>query len=245
VTSPFLAAPPSSWVASNALAFALPDESCPVSPGHTLVVPRRVVATWFDASPEERTAIVALVDEVKSILDARHHPDGYNIGIDAGEAAGQTVMHLHVHVIPRYRGDADDPPGGVRRVIHSGSIDLAPSALATGGASDPFLRHLAPLFGRATEIAVVAAFVLETGLSDLEGHLLNALARGVRVRVLTGNYLDITQVGALRKLVAWSGGGRARIASPCSTSSATTASSWTGCGCSPRSAAGTTARARA
>lgn len=114
--SPFLEAPQSDWVASNALAFALRD-GFPVSPGHTLVIPRRLVATWFEATPAERAAIFALVDEVKRALDAELRPDGYNIGINAGEAAGQTVMHLHVHVIPRFRGDVDDPRGGVRHVI--------------------------------------------------------------------------------------------------------------------------------
>ena len=115
-TSPFLSIPPSAWVASNALAFAVEDRF-PVSKGHTLVVTRRVVATWFDASDDERRAVLALVDEVKRRLDEAHQPDGYNVGFNAGTAAGQTVMHLHVHVIPRFRGDMDDPRGGVRHVI--------------------------------------------------------------------------------------------------------------------------------
>ncbi|XXS84572.1 HIT family protein [Sorangium sp. So ce176] len=145
MTSPFLEAPGSAWVASNALAFALRDRF-PVSPGHTLVVPRRLVPTWFDATAEERAAIFELVDAVKRQLDAELQPDGYNIGINAGEAAGQTVMHLHVHVIPRFRGDVDDPRGGVRHVIPGKGNYLAgrPSPLATGGAEDPFLRHIAP-----------------------------------------------------------------------------------------------------
>ena len=116
MTSPFLDVPASAWVAHNTLAFAIEDRF-PVSPGHTLVIPRRVVATWFEATAEERAALFELVDEVKRLLDERLRPDGYNIGINAGEAAGQTVMHLHVHVIPRFRGDVDDPRGGVRHVI--------------------------------------------------------------------------------------------------------------------------------
>lgn len=115
--SPFLDRPESDWVASNDLAFAIPD-GFPVSPGHTLVVPRRECASWFEATREEQVAIVALVEEVKRQLEqGDQRPDGYNIGINVGEAAGQTVMHLHVHVIPRYRGDVDDPTGGVRHVI--------------------------------------------------------------------------------------------------------------------------------
>ncbi len=117
MTSPFLERPESDWIASNELAFAIEDRY-PVSPGHALVVPRRLIATWFEASREERQAIFDLVDEVKRLLDAgTPPPDGYNIGINCGAAAGQTVMHLHVHVIPRYQGDVPDPTGGVRHVI--------------------------------------------------------------------------------------------------------------------------------
>jgi diadenosine tetraphosphate (Ap4A) HIT family hydrolase len=117
MTSPFLERPESDWIASNELAFAIRD-GYPVSPGHALVIPRRLVATWFEASAAERQAIFELVDEVKRQLDSRPPaPDGYNIGINCGAAAGQTVMHLHVHVIPRFEGDVPDPTGGVRHVI--------------------------------------------------------------------------------------------------------------------------------
>lgn len=114
--SVFLQVPPSAWLASNEHAFAIADLH-PVSPGHALVITRRPVVDWFAASDDERRAIVALVDELKRRLDDEHHPDGYNVGFNAGAAAGQTVMHLHVHVIPRYRGDMTDPTGGVRHVI--------------------------------------------------------------------------------------------------------------------------------
>ena len=101
MASPFTERPASSWLASNQLAFAIRD-GFPVTSGHTLIVPKRETSTWFDASPDERAAIMELVDEVKRQLDTeKPKPDGYNVGFNAGEAAGQTVMHLHVHVIPK------------------------------------------------------------------------------------------------------------------------------------------------
>jgi len=115
----FLTLPSTTWVAQNAHAFAIRD-GFPVTPGHTLVITRRLVPDWFSATLEEQQAIFALVEIVKRQLDeGEPRPDGYNVGFNAGEAAGQTVMHLHVHVIPRYRGDMDDPRGGVRHVIPS------------------------------------------------------------------------------------------------------------------------------
>jgi superfamily II DNA or RNA helicase/diadenosine tetraphosphate (Ap4A) HIT family hydrolase len=205
VTSPFLKVPESEWVASNAWAFAIRDQY-PVSPEHTLVIPRRLVATWFEATPEEQRALFELVDEVKRGLDASARPpDGYNIGINVGAAAGQTVFHLHVHVIPRYRGDMADPRGGVRHVIpgKGNYLTSTEKPLVTGGLEDPFLQHLEPLFARATDVAVLAAFVQDSGLELLRESVEAALARGARVRILTGDYLAITQAAALRRLLDW------------------------------------------
>jgi diadenosine tetraphosphate (Ap4A) HIT family hydrolase len=92
-------------------------DSFPLTRGHALVIPRRHVASFFDTTPEEREAMVELLERAKLIIDKEHHPDGYNIGINDGAAAGQTVMHLHVHLIPRYSGDASDPRGGVRWIF--------------------------------------------------------------------------------------------------------------------------------
>jgi diadenosine tetraphosphate (Ap4A) HIT family hydrolase len=92
-------------------------DAYPVSPGHALLVPRRHVASWFDATSAEKGALIETVDAAKGIVDRTHQPAGYNIGINAGVAAGQTVFHLHVHLIPRYRDDVPDPRGGVRNVI--------------------------------------------------------------------------------------------------------------------------------
>lgn len=80
-----------------------------MSPGHALLIPHRHVPTWFDANPEEHTALLKAMDGAKVIIEESHRPDGYNIGINCGPAAGQTVFHLHVHLMPRYCGDVADP----------------------------------------------------------------------------------------------------------------------------------------
>ena len=92
-------------------------DAFPVSPGHTLVIPRRHIGSFFELSDAERTCMVELLAKAKAELDLSFQPDGFNIGINDGAAAGQTVPHLHLHLIPRYRGDAPDPRGGVRWVL--------------------------------------------------------------------------------------------------------------------------------
>lgn len=87
--------------------------------GHLLILPRRHVGDWFEAKTEERIALFDLADVAKVRLDREFHPDGYNLGINVGEAAGQTIFHVHLHLIPRYRGDVPEPRGGVRGVIPS------------------------------------------------------------------------------------------------------------------------------
>ncbi|HQZ84594.1 MAG TPA: DUF3293 domain-containing protein [Actinomycetota bacterium] len=114
--SVFSRIPEELWLASNEHAFAVRDIR-PVSPGHTLIVPRRQVADWWTADDAQRQAIWSLVDVVKAAIDQEFAPDGYNVGFNAGSAAGQTVFHLHVHVVPRYLGDVSDPAAGVRRIV--------------------------------------------------------------------------------------------------------------------------------
>jgi len=89
----------------------------PVSPGHTLIIPRRHVGSFFEIEVKEREALLALLEDAKRLLDKEFHPAGYNIGINDGAAAGQTVPHVHIHLIPRYHGDVENPRGGVRWVI--------------------------------------------------------------------------------------------------------------------------------
>ncbi len=89
----------------------------PVSKGHTLIVPKRHVASFFDLTKDEFVALQEMISRVKECLDSQYRPDGYNIGVNVGEAGGQSVFHMHVHVIPRYQGDVANPRGGVRGVI--------------------------------------------------------------------------------------------------------------------------------
>jgi diadenosine tetraphosphate (Ap4A) HIT family hydrolase len=106
----------STLVTESAQAYALADKY-PVTEGHTLVLPKRHVNNYFDLSEREQTACWIMVNRVQSLLQDKHDPDGFNVGINVGTKAGQTVPHAHVHVIPRYEGDVDDPTGGVRNVI--------------------------------------------------------------------------------------------------------------------------------
>ena len=105
-------------IIGNELAVALFD-GYPVSPGHSLIVPRRHIADLLDLTQEEQTAIWALVAPVRQNIEEGHSPDGYNIGCNIGTAGGQTVPHAHLHVIPRYSGDVQDPRGGIRWIIPS------------------------------------------------------------------------------------------------------------------------------
>lgn len=89
----------------------------PVNEGHALIIPKRHVALYFDLSEEEQRACWSLLNEVQRLIAQRHHPDGFNVGINAGIAAGQTIHHVHIHLIPRYAGDVPEPRGGVRGVI--------------------------------------------------------------------------------------------------------------------------------
>ena len=92
-------------------------DSYPVNEGHMLIVPHRHFDSYFDCTADERKSLWLLVEDGKRLVDGKHQPDGYNIGINVGPAAGQSVMHLHIHLIPRYRGDMENPKGGVRGVI--------------------------------------------------------------------------------------------------------------------------------
>ncbi|HEV7984672.1 MAG TPA: HIT family protein [Steroidobacteraceae bacterium] len=103
-------------VLEASLAYARFDKY-PAARGHLLILPRRHVADWFETTADEQLDLWALAKAARELLLREYAPDGFNLGINVGEAAGQTVFHAHLHVIPRYRGDVEDPRGGVRAVI--------------------------------------------------------------------------------------------------------------------------------
>lgn len=97
--------------------FFIAYDGFPVSDGHCLVISNEIKGTYFDLSDDEKHELHSMIEKAKAIIEETHKPDGYNIGMNCGESAGQTVMHFHCHIIPRYAGDMDDPRGGIRGVI--------------------------------------------------------------------------------------------------------------------------------
>ena len=112
----FCTLPPERIIDSSPLGLVIRD-GFPISPGHTLIIPKRHVGSFFELTSEERSELLALLDRAQLVVDKEFIPQGYNIGINDGPAAGQTVLHLHIHLIPRYTNDRTDPRGGVRWII--------------------------------------------------------------------------------------------------------------------------------
>jgi superfamily II DNA or RNA helicase/HKD family nuclease/diadenosine tetraphosphate (Ap4A) HIT family hydrolase len=200
----------------------------PVNEGHALLLPKRHVATWFELTPEERNELTEAVDVARRAIEQRHTPQGYNIGVNIGAAAGQTVPHMHLHVIPRYTNDVPDPTGGVRNVIPTKGNYLAPSVqAATGPSTDPLdspnggfvvrgqkdhlLTRLLDHIDRARAVDIAVAFVFTRGLACIEAHISEMLARGGKLRLLTGDYCDLTEPEALRRLLDLSGDVELRV----------------------------------
>ncbi len=115
-TCPFCHIPREKYVEETDLVYAKRDIH-PVNEGHTLIIPKRHIATFFEATAEERLDLMNTVEKARQALLEEFRPDGFNIGINEGLAGGQSVMHLHIHLIPRYTGDIDNPQGGVRGCI--------------------------------------------------------------------------------------------------------------------------------
>ena len=165
---------------------------------------------WADATSQERLELTEAISIAFDAIRQRFPADGFNVGINLGEAAGQSVSHLHVHVIPRRVGDHSNPRGGVRHVIPAKGDYSTPAEAPkradevrylVPGEGDPLLPHLVHELGKATAVDIAVAFVLENGIARLEEHFRDVLNRGGRIRFLTGNYLDVTEPRALRRLL--------------------------------------------
>ena len=166
-------------------------------------------------------------------IEKQHTPNGFNIGINIGKAAGQTISHLHVHIIPRYEGDVPDPRGGVRHVFPVKAnylIDSTPSlgqssrtskriispdtlnqATLISGGDDPLLPSLLGHVDRSNQVDIAVAFTLGSGVVRLEQHLRDLLFRGGHLRILTGDYMDLTDPDALLRLLDLEGDVQLRV----------------------------------
>ncbi len=200
---PFCSPEATSILFENEFVIALWDRF-PVAPGHALAVTRRHVASWFEATDAERHALTAATIELRGLIQRSHQCDGFNIGINVGVAAGQTIPHLHLHLIPRREGDTSDPRGGVRHVIpeKGNYLQSFPDkhALLTTGGDDPLLPHLELDLARATRADIAVAFVMPSGVERIYSGLRALLLREGHLRLVTGDYQDITDPGALRIL---------------------------------------------
>lgn len=209
----------------------------PVTDGHALLVPKRHVATWFDATAEERLELDAAILIARDQILGRFRPDGFNLGVNIGKAAGQTIFHLHIHLIPRYTGDVPDPTGGVRNVIPSKGNYLKKNRgtmTATGevncrsgrgaqpepseydetvicGGDDPLLPHILAHLDACSGADMAVAFVLQSGAALLEEHFRDLLDRGGRIRLLAGDYLGITDPDALARILDLQTGTKGRL----------------------------------
>jgi HKD family nuclease/diadenosine tetraphosphate (Ap4A) HIT family hydrolase len=213
MSCPFCSVDESRIAFSNDSVIAIWD-GFPVSPGHLLIIPRRHTPAWIDLSSSEKAATWSAIDQAQGLISERFHPDGFNVGFDENSAAGQTVFHFHLHIIPRYEGDVADPRGGVRHVIPNKANYLAADEsllgppfhrrLVTGGA-DPLLPHLLLHLDGSTICDIAVAFLLDSGARMIVAHLRDFLARGGQARILVGDYLDVTEPAALRRLNDLSG----------------------------------------
>jgi len=198
-------------------------DAYPVSPGHALVIPKQHFADWSAAPTYLQHELTAAISQVQAEIAKLHQPDGFNVGFNSGAAAGQTVGHLHIHVIPRYLGDMSDPRGGVRHVIPAKGNYLVEEAAAeymgmpaepllTTGVETPLLPQIKADIDKAVRVDIGVAFTTVRGLLLLQDHLEDLLAsRQGQLRFLTGDYLDFTDPVALRALLDLEGNVTARV----------------------------------
>ena len=182
-------------------------DAFPVSPGHILIVPRRHASSWNELTDIEKNWAWSTVDQAISVIRSDYSPDGFNVGFNFGAAAGQTVSHFHLHVIPRYAGDVQDPRGGVRHVIPDKGnylvnrvFDASDQQRLIKGDTDPLLPHLVLHMDQAKICDIAVSFLLDSGARCIVQHLKDFLDRGGRARILVSDYLDVTEPIALRRL---------------------------------------------
>ncbi|MER8626100.1 DEAD/DEAH box helicase family protein [Mesorhizobium sp. M1143] len=205
---PFCSVDPERLAFQNEFLIAVWDRF-PVSDGHMLIVPKRHAEGWEDLDQSEKTALISAVDQAINLIRSSYGTDGFNVGFNHGAAAGQTVFHFHLHVIPRRSGDVADPRGGVRHVIPAKGNYLAKrqtstvsddeQRLVTGG-EDPLLPHLVRYLDSAEKCEIAVSFLLDSGARLIAHHLADFLVRGGQAEILVGDYLDVTDPIALRRL---------------------------------------------
>ncbi len=217
IPCPFCSPPVERLLFEGERVFGLWD-GFPVTQGHALVIPRRHVSSLFDTTPQEQSELMAALSAVRMrVLEVHPEIGGFNIGINDGRVAGQTVEHLHIHLIPRYKGDCPDPVGGVRHVIpekanylqrdrHDLPIvrDAMPGhARLVTGAGNPLLPYLQEFIRRATHVDIAVAFLRQSGFDLVAAHLREFLERGGNLRLVTGDYLAITEPQTLYTIHDW------------------------------------------
>ncbi|HRY82148.1 MAG TPA: HIT family protein [Candidatus Moranbacteria bacterium] len=92
-------------------------DNFPVAKGHAEIIPKKHIISFFDLNKEELLKMYEIIKETRKIITNKYNPDDFNVGINDGELAGRTIHHLHIHIIPRYKGDVENPKGGIRNII--------------------------------------------------------------------------------------------------------------------------------
>ena len=211
MSCPFCSVDESRIAFSNDSVIAVWD-GLPVSPGHLLIIPRRHVPVWANLSSSERDAIWSTIDQGQKLISERFQPDGFNVGFNESSAEVQPASHFHLHIIPRYEGHDAGSRGEVRDLIPNKSVAASRGPLGPGihqklvsGGDDPLLPHLLLHLDGSTTCDIAVAFLLDSGARMIVAHLRDFLARGGQARILVGDYLDVTEPAALRRLNDLSG----------------------------------------
>lgn len=182
----------------------------PSSPGHLLIVPKAHTATWQELSALQKTAIWSAIERAQQVLRNLHNPDGYNVGFNEGLADQQSHSHFQLHIVPRYEGDTGRLGISAQNTNASKSnATLSPTfkpshpdsmrRLVTGD-TDHLLPHLRRYLDQSTTCDIAVAFLMDSGTNLIIEHMRDFLTAGGKARILVGDYLEITQPIALRKL---------------------------------------------